>query len=82
MRRRFWIEAGLAVTSALLLLLTLVRREWIEASFHVDPDAGDGSLEWLIVAGLFVTTVTFALLACTEPKAKLPGLDSNQQPSG
>jgi hypothetical protein len=66
MRRRFWIEAVLAGVSAFLLLLTLVSRDWIEASFHVDPDAGNGSLEWLIVAGLLATTVTFALLARAE----------------
>jgi hypothetical protein len=66
MRRRFWIESALAATSVFLLLLTLVNREWIEASFHVDPDAGSGSLEWLIVAGLLATTVTFALVARAE----------------
>jgi hypothetical protein len=66
MRRRFWIESGLACTSAFLLLLTLVNREWIEASFHVDPDAGSGSLESLIVAGLLATTVAFGLAAHAE----------------
>ena len=66
MTRRFWIESGLAATTAFLLLLTLVNREWIEASFHVDPDAGRGSLEWLIVAGLLATTVTFGAVAHAE----------------
>ena len=66
MRERFWIEAGLAVASNFLLLLTLVNSEWIEASFRVDPDGGSGSLEWLIVAALLATTVAFGLLARAE----------------
>ena len=66
MRQRYWIEAGVAVVSGFLLLLTLVTREWIEALFHVDPDGGSGSLEWLIVGGLVATTVTSGLLARAE----------------
>jgi len=30
-----------------------------ESRFHVDPDAGNGSLEWLIVAGLLATDGDF-----------------------
>jgi hypothetical protein len=69
MRKRFWIEAGLAVVSGFLLLLTLVNSEWIEASFRVDPDGGNGSLEWLIVAALLATTVAFGLLARAERRS-------------
>ena len=39
-RLRFWIEVALGLTSGLLLLLTLVTREWIELLFGVDPDGG------------------------------------------
>lgn len=60
---RFWIETGLAALTAFLLLLTLVWSEWIEFLFGVDPDGGDGSLEWAIVAALLVISVTFAVLA-------------------
>jgi hypothetical protein len=63
---RFWVEAGLAALSAVLLLVTLVTREWIEIVFRVDPDHGNGSLEWLIVVVAVVATVTFSLLARTE----------------
>ena len=66
MRKRFWIETGPAVVSGFLLLLTLVNSDWIEATFRVDPDAGNGSLEWLIVAALLATTVAFGLLARAE----------------
>jgi hypothetical protein len=65
-RMRFWVEVGLGVTSTLLLLLTLVTREWIELLFGVDPDGGSGALEWLIVACLVVMTLVFGALARRE----------------
>jgi hypothetical protein len=63
MRRRFRVETGLACASFLLLLATLVWREWIELVFRVDPDHGNGTLEWLIVAVLAATTAVFAFRA-------------------
>jgi hypothetical protein len=66
MRKRFWIEAGLAVASGLLLVLTLVTREWIEILTGWDPDGGNGAVEWLIVVVLLVATATFGLLARAE----------------
>jgi hypothetical protein len=65
-RKRFWIEAGLAVLSGLLLLLTLVTREWIEILTGWDPDGGNGAVEWAIVIVLLVSTATFGLLARAE----------------
>ena len=62
-RMRFWIEVGLGVMSALLLLLTLVTREWIELLFGVDPDGGSGALEWLIDACLVLLALVFGALA-------------------
>jgi hypothetical protein len=63
---RFWIESVLAAVTAILFLLTLVWREWIEAVFKVDPDGGDGSLEWAIVAVLFAASVTLSVMARAE----------------
>jgi hypothetical protein len=63
---RFWIETGLAVLTGVLFVVTLITREWIELLFGVDPDGGDGSLEWAIVAVLAVLTVAFAALARAE----------------
>lgn len=65
-RTRFWIEAALAGVAGFLTVLTLLTREWIEAVFNVDPDSGNGSLEWLIVVALAVVTVVFAVLARLE----------------
>lgn len=56
-RRRFWIEVGLAVVTGVLLILTLVTREWIEVLFGVEPDGGSGALEWAIVASLAILVV-------------------------
>jgi len=68
MRRRFWIEAGLAAVSGFLLLLTLATREWIEALTGWDPDHGSGSLEWLIAV---------VLLAGAFPAGTLPDMPVN-----
>lgn len=65
-RARFWAEAALAFLTASLFVLTLVTREWIELLFGVEPDGGDGSLEWAIVGTLFVATFTFSALARAE----------------
>lgn len=66
LRIRFWIEAALGLLTAGLFVLTLITREWIELLFGIDPDGGDGSLEWAIVAVLLVATVAFVWLARVE----------------
>ena len=66
MRRRFWIELGLAVLTGVLTVVTLISHEWIEIVFGVDPDRGSGALEWGIVALLAVATVVSGSLARVE----------------
>ena len=65
-RRRYWVEVGLAIATAALLVLTLTTREWIELLFGVDPDGGSGALEWAIVAVLAVLTLVSAFAARRE----------------
>jgi hypothetical protein len=55
MRRRFWVALVLGGISAVLAVLTLITREWIEILFGVDPDGGNGGMEWAVVV---VTAVT------------------------
>ena len=65
-RVRFWVEAVLAALATGLFFLTLVSRDWIERIFHVEPDAGNGSLEWLIVAALAVVAIGLIAAARSE----------------
>jgi hypothetical protein len=65
-RARFWLEAVLAALTTGLFILTLISRDWIERIFHVEPDEGNGSLEWLIVAVLFVVSIALIFAARTE----------------
>ncbi len=66
--RRFWLEAGLAAASAVLLVATFFWKDWIEIVFRVDPDNGSGSFEWLIVGVTAVAAVTCSILARMEWK--------------
>ena len=68
MRKRFWVEAGLASLTGSLCLLTLVSRDWIEVVFGVSPDNHSGSLEWLIVAGLLLVAIVLGFVARRESR--------------
>jgi uncharacterized membrane protein YcjF (UPF0283 family) len=63
---RFWVDAGLAVTSAAALVVTLLWHDWIEIVFRVNPDRGSGATEWLIVAVAAAITCASSLLARLE----------------
>jgi hypothetical protein len=65
-RRRFWLESILSAASAVLFVVTLFWRDWIEILFRVEPDAGTGSLEWLIVAVTAIVAATSFILARSE----------------
>lgn len=65
-RVRLFVEVSLAGVSAVLLLMTLVSREWIELLFRVRPDEGSGSLEWTIVFLLLLATLSFSAMAGSE----------------
>jgi hypothetical protein len=62
-RGRFSIEAALALVSASVGLVTLVWKDWIELVFRLDPDRGNGALEWAIVAVLYGASVALGLVA-------------------
>jgi hypothetical protein len=62
-RRRLRLEGFLTVAFFIATVLTAIWPDWIEAIFHVDPDQGNGSLEWAIVVVLGIATVCAAGLA-------------------
>jgi len=66
LRTRFWLEAILGAVTAILFLVTLLWRDWIEIVFRVEPDGGSGLLEWTIVALLLVATVALFTAARAE----------------
>jgi hypothetical protein len=76
MKRRvstaFWIECGLGSVTTFLALLTLVWPDWIEGVFGFDPDHGNGSFEWGIVAVCCVVTVVSVVLAGREWRRAAP----------
>jgi hypothetical protein len=66
LKQRFRIETALGILTSVLFLLTLVTREWIEALTGWDPDHGNGSLEWVIVAVLLVVSVALFMQARSD----------------
>ena len=57
------VEIILMCLFGALTVVTLVSREWIEVIFKVDPDQGNGSLEWWIVLALGAATLALAIAA-------------------
>jgi hypothetical protein len=59
-RWRLWLEAALAAGAGVMGVLTLFWHDWIEAVFGVDPDHGNGSLEWIVAFALLATALGFS----------------------
>jgi hypothetical protein len=55
------VDVIAAAVFGFLAILTLIVPDWIEVVFKVEPDGGNGSLEWLIVAGMALVTLAFAV---------------------
>jgi hypothetical protein len=62
----FWVETLLGSLTGVLFLLTVIERDWIETLVGWDPDQHSGSVEWLIVWGLFLVTVMLFTAAGVE----------------
>ena len=67
-RLRFWFypETILGVITGIMFVVTLLNRTWIETGFNVDPDGGQGWVEWMIVGGLLLATLVLGVLARYE----------------
>lgn len=71
-RGRFYLASITSLITLGAALLTVVKRDWIEAVFGVDPDDGSGWLEWAIVLALFLATAAMAALARSEWSRAFP----------
>ena len=69
---RFWLELVCGLLGAVLFVVTLVTREWIELIFGVDPDNGSGTLELAIAFGLLSVSIVSGLLAVRELRRAQP----------
>jgi hypothetical protein len=67
------LELWLFIVNSVVLVVTLVVPDWIEVAFHVDPDGGSGSLEWLIV-GFTATMTVLAGLSVARTRRRLRAL--------
>jgi uncharacterized protein involved in cysteine biosynthesis len=75
-RRRFWLESGLALGCGILAVVTLVWRDWIELLTGFDPDHHSGWLEWLLVAVLAVACLLVGVAARGEWRRGRPALSA------
>ena len=60
---RVRIEIAVSALLGAATILTAVWPTWLEGLFGFDPDGGNGSAEWWIVAVFAVTTVAAIALA-------------------
>jgi DMSO/TMAO reductase YedYZ heme-binding membrane subunit len=66
LRHRFWLESVLGSITGFVAVITLFWHDWIEIVFGVDPDKGNGSVEWLVVLILLILTAALAIGASVE----------------
>jgi hypothetical protein len=66
LRWQFYAETTLSAITGIPFVVTLLNHAWIEVLFRIDPDQGQGWVEWLIVALLAMATLTCAALARSE----------------
>ncbi|UQX88695.1 hypothetical protein M6D93_01525 [Jatrophihabitans telluris] len=63
---RLRIEMFLTAVACLLAVLTAAVPDWIEAAWGVDPDGGNGAVEWLFVIAFGALAVVAAVLSRRE----------------
>ena len=68
-RRHSGVELTLAGLSGVLFVNTLVWPDWIEAVFRVDPDGGNGALEFLVAATFLAVALALGRHAVRELRA-------------
>ena len=66
LRIGFYAETIIGVLATALFVYTLFTRDWIEMVLRVDPDQGQGWVEWMIVGGLLALALLCGYLARRE----------------
>lgn len=66
LRLRFWLETVMAGCSAVLTVITIVWRDWLETVFGLNLDNNTGAMEWFICSVLLIVAVTLFVLARYE----------------
>ena len=72
--KRLRLEVGLAILSVLLFVAMRLWPDWIEIVFGVDPDDGNGSIEWLIME-LTAMSAAVAIFLARADWRRLRSLD-------
>jgi hypothetical protein len=72
---RIAIESALAGFAFALLVITVLDPEWIEHVFGIEPDAGSGTAEWLIVVALAGVALIFGGVAALDVRRGLARTD-------
>jgi len=67
-KSRPYIEFTIGLLCSTFAFVTACWPDWVELIFGVDPDDGNGALEWGIVALLAATSVVLVFLARHEWK--------------
>lgn len=60
---RATVKVAVSLALGFSVVLAVVWPEWIETTFGIAPDGGDGSLEWATVLALACGALAMALVA-------------------
>jgi hypothetical protein len=72
---RAQLETAVALFAGILGILTIFWHDWIEALTGWDPDNHNGTVEWIVVAGLLAVSAAIGLVARRHWRllAEIPG---------
>jgi hypothetical protein len=79
-RVRIWVETIIGLAAAVLAIVTIFWKDWLEAVFGWDPDRHSGSTKWLIVLSLAVLAAILLPLARWE-RRRMARLGRSPSPS-
>jgi hypothetical protein len=63
---RFWVELAAGTVSLVMVAMTSLWPQWIEAVFGAAPDADSGETEWVLTVALCIFAVVMFIAARLE----------------